>query len=792
VELQLDRVRDGRLLDREGVPRARLLGGARLVADAASGVQCLDFRGAAEKGVAEFAPSFAAEKQGTLRLRCLPRTVGGIIVGKYGAINIEFVKGSRQVRFGLKLKDSGWTHCTSARNSVSAGQWVEIEASWGASGMVLSVNGKVADRAALPAEFDWFIPDRPFLLGSYDWPGGYDIWFLDGLVADLAYRPEQEPYAGDAPVSDEPADVLELKLVDTPKPDYDATPPERVAGRVVLDLNRDGVADETEPGVAGVSVSDGAGVVKTDAQGCYSLAVSPEAVFVFITRPSGYDVSGFWYRPVAETVDFALTQASSPEDEYTFIVVTDTHVSGDRRSLEGLTRFVREVNSLEPPPRFVFNSGDLVNLDKQLKASPATGHTFFRNYTGIMNHLRMPYYNVAGDHTDSSYRLAQFPPGDPRAGKALYWDYLGPHLFSFEYGRLHFVSLDVVYHLDKIRHRMTPAHRAWLAQDLAARSPGTVVLTASENPMDEAVDGFVDLARQQDICLQLVGDTHIVSYRETPVPSRAHGALSGTWWNGPCADLSPQGYMIYHVRGTDLNCFYKGLGRRVSVRAPAYGDAVTGDVVVRAFLMQRQAGEGLQISVNGSEWEDMSERGQRVYRTEFSFDLNTGSFADGTMQLRVRCGPGGEVVEQVVVADNGKGERVQSGGATIEFDIGTVIAAPYVPTAPVQVLVNDRPVGTLAAGARGRQSFTISADFLRRVSILSFAFEKPDERISITEPQLMVDGRAIRDPRAAAVHTVRANHWSADIVARAGFVLGEDVPETSFALRQSRFVFVMP
>ena len=122
--------------------------------------------------------------------------------------------------------------------------------------------------------------------------------------------------------------------------------------------------------------------------------------------------------------------------------VTDTHVSSNPRSQQGLSRFVREVNALSPKPRFVVNSGDLLNLHKALISKPESGHRDFRTYVGIMNHLTMPHYNVAGDHTDSSYRIKQFPRGDHRCGKPLYWEYLGPHFFSFEYGKIHFSSID--------------------------------------------------------------------------------------------------------------------------------------------------------------------------------------------------------------------------------------------------------------------------------------------------------------------------------------------------------------
>ena len=244
----------------------------------------------------------------------------------------------------------------------------------------------------------------------------------------------------DGASKDSRPDILEPLIVKTPRPDYDAPVPAVISGRVLL---RGGGKTS---GAKDVSVTDGFSVVKTDAHGAYTLKPDPQAVFVYITRPAGYDVQGTWYKPLAARVDFALAVAQN-EDEYIFIHVTDTHVSQSPRSLQGLSRFVREANDLTPKPRFIVNSGDLLNLHKALLSLPESGHADFRSYVGIMNHLTMPHYSVAGDHTDSSYRMDQFPRGDHRCGKALYWEFLGPNFFSFEYGRIHFVSVDFGYHL---------------------------------------------------------------------------------------------------------------------------------------------------------------------------------------------------------------------------------------------------------------------------------------------------------------------------------------------------------
>ena len=143
------------------------------------------------------------------------------------------------------------------------------------------------------------------------------------------------------------SEILDLLLKDAPKPDYGATVPSEISGRVVVH------AAGRMSGGEGVSVTDGYSVTKTDGQGVYRLKPNKDAVFIYITRPTGHDVQGHWYKPLAGNVDFELKPADQNEDEYVFVHVTDTHVSQNRRSLAGLSRFVREINALTPPPRFV-------------------------------------------------------------------------------------------------------------------------------------------------------------------------------------------------------------------------------------------------------------------------------------------------------------------------------------------------------------------------------------------------------------------------------------------------------
>jgi len=600
------------------------------------------------------------------------------------------------------------------------------------------------------------------------------------------------------------AEILDLILRETPQPNYDGPVPSKITGRVVTQAGND------TSGVEGVSVTDGYSVAKTNALGHYTLNPDPHAVFVYITRPAGFDVAGGWYKPVATNVSFALEPAEQDEDEFIFVHVTDTHVSRDRESLLGLSRFVGEVNKLEPQPRFVVNSGDLLNLHKALLNSPESGHADFRSYVGIMNHLTMPHYNVAGDHTDSSYRLEQYSRGDHRCGKPLYWEYLGPNFFSFEYGRIHFMSVDFGYHLGQKQvpvkgklleyptNQIQPMHAEWMTQDAAHRGIGTFVVTTSEADLEDHFAGFTELASKNDVRLQLVGDTHILSHKERSVPYRSGGALAGCWWNPKagqlCPDLSPQGYLIYRVVGENLEHFYKGLGQRVSILSPRIGAPLHGQVEIDAHLVQPESGESLEYSMNNTDWTAMTEIARPFYRALFRAFVPTSALNDGLATLSVRSTTGEVQTRDYVVMNHNDPKSFTSVGSlsfTVGADTGWTKHKP--PNSDAKVVFNGHVLGVLDAGGRKSYAFTIPSQFLKSANRLSFRFAKETDGMSLSSPVLNVDGKAIYDVKDQEIRQLRTAHWGNAAADWGGFIAGEAAPpdESPFHRRQNEFCFVI-
>ena len=439
-----------------------------------------------------------------------------------------------------------------------------------------------------------------------------------------------------------------------------------------------------------------------------------------------------------------------------------------------------------------------MNLDKTLSAPPAVGHAYFEHYVGTMNDLGMPYYNVAGDHSDSSYRLETFPLGDIRAGKPLFYEYLGPNFFSFEYGKIHFMCVDFVYHLsDRATNGVQPLHAEWMHRDMTNRTEGTFVVTSAEWDLLKFCPNFDVMASQNDVRLQFIGDAHIVARKARFVPYRVGGALSGCWWNPNtdlCPDGSPRGYAICRVQGETVESFYKGLGQRVAIASHRLGAPWTGSVVLQAHVVAPVGGEVLEYALNGSDWRAMSEVGQPFYRALYEATVDSTLVADGLAELQVRSSVTGETRTQTIVVGNGEALPAE---ATLSFNVGTGLGQgiDQAPSNSVDVLFNDAVIGVLAPSSQSAYSFSLPAAGLRKANTLSFDFAGADDGMGISAPVLTVRQEAIRDPRDVVLREIRLVQWGAgygeQVVDWGGFIVGDGgLEEGPFARKQHTFCFV--
>lgn len=263
-----------------------------------------------------------------------------------------------------------------------------------------------------------------------------------------------------------------------------APPP--VTGTVFEDANRNGQRDAGEAGLSGVTVSNQREVVRTGADGGYSLA-GPGYGVVFVSQPDGYASVGNFWRPVARTagsVDFGLSRRAANRT-FTFLHASDPHISAQTAGRLQQVRTIVEARR----PDFVLVSGDLVRDALRVGEDEARG--YYDLYTSAIAKFPVPVWNVPGNHEifGIERHLSLVSASHPLYGKGMYRARLGPNYYSFNYGGIHFVGLDSVDVADLYYFgHVDETQLAWLKADLAQLPAGTPVVTFNHIPFATAID----------------------------------------------------------------------------------------------------------------------------------------------------------------------------------------------------------------------------------------------------------------------------------------------------------------
>jgi hypothetical protein len=223
-------------------------------------------------------------------------------------------------------------------------------------------------------------------------------------------------------------------------------------------------------------VSDQVVTAITNDQGEFTLTSTTDFPYVFITQPTGY--IGKYYYPKAATVTFPLAK-SKDQKEFTFIHASDTHV--DSLNLPRMARFRQMADSIGPA--FVIVSGDLIR--DALRVNEVTASNYYKMYLKEIGQFNMPVYSGVGNHElfgierDKSLVSSEHP----MYGKKMFRHFLGPNYYSFNYGGLHFVSIDGVDYQNLYYFGgVDSLQLAWLENDLKYLPEGVPVVTFNHIP----------------------------------------------------------------------------------------------------------------------------------------------------------------------------------------------------------------------------------------------------------------------------------------------------------------------
>ena len=280
----------------------------------------------------------------------------------------------------------------------------------------------------------------------------------------------------------------------------------------------------------------------------------------------------------ARTAHSGPAKLSADAADFTFVHLTDMHVTPRRWGDKGYRACIESVRAFEPRPAFALMGGDLA-FDGCYTAKPDFEEQI-RLYKEISDGLGMPYYNCLGNHDVLGWSSRRkVPTSDPDLGKRMIMDRLEweKSFYSFDVAGWHFVVLDSIHpiktdHGPSYEPRIGTEQLEWLAYDLGAAGDRPKVAVThiaafcnigqyNNDPNRKAMDGGMVLWDNKDlrhilerhnVKALLQGHSHrIEEYRFHDVWYLTSAAVSGAWWAGSWVGAAP-GYTVFRCRGHEL------------------------------------------------------------------------------------------------------------------------------------------------------------------------------------------------------------------------------------------------
>ena len=229
-------------------------------------------------------------------------------------------------------------------------------------------------------------------------------------------------------------------------------------GRVYVDKNRNGIFDKGEKVLKDVKVSDGLNVVKTNANGMFTLPGHKRERFIFITLPSGYKTCDKHYHPITtatDNYDFGLIPYQTGIDKkgaHRFVQISDTEIF----NTTGNERWVKDIRQYTANEKaaFIIHTGDIC-YEKGMK-----------EHIQLMNtqNMNLPVFYCIGNHDLVKGKY----------GEEFFEKYYGLVYYSFDVAGVHYIVTPMPGGDYSPGYTKDDVCR-WLKNDLAYVSPETPI-----------------------------------------------------------------------------------------------------------------------------------------------------------------------------------------------------------------------------------------------------------------------------------------------------------------------------
>ena len=377
-----------------------------------------------------------------------------------------------------------------------------------------------------------------------------------------------------------------------------AAEPTQARGIVFEDRDGSGKPGPSNPGIEGVMVSNGQDVVKTDAQGRWSLTVS-DGDALFVIKPTG------WMTPLDPETNlprfsYLHAPAGTPEpDRYRFAGVMPSgplppSIDFALKRQEEQPRF-NVLLFTDPQPESLAEVGyvrdDVVSRATGIEAAFGITHGdimfddlgFYDRFNRIIGTIGLPWYNCCGNH-DMNLEAV-----DNTLSRETYKRTFGAHYAAFQYGGVTFFTLDNVEYLGtdparpngfgKYQGKFGGRQLTFVRNVLANVAKDSLIVFSFHIPLktlqgaDPAeantdTKAFFEAISSHPHTISFAGHTHTNEhwyfgaadgYAAGEHHHQVLTAASGSWWSGPFdergipvtvqTDGCPNGFKLLAVDG---------------------------------------------------------------------------------------------------------------------------------------------------------------------------------------------------------------------------------------------------